>query len=128
MRLNQPYNLLRSGSLFCYRGIFSGLSNEPIGSASYNFTPSMDPAIHQLIATINTYQRLLQRYATHIVKNKLVASLIVQEVMNKYSQQVAVIPPTDIRSFLQENTQQCCQQWLATKSKTLYLRKPKNPT
>ena len=37
MRLKHTYNFLRSGCLFRYRGIFSGLSNETVGTALYTF-------------------------------------------------------------------------------------------
>lgn len=37
MRLKHIYNFLRSGCLFRYRGIFSGLSNETVGTALYTF-------------------------------------------------------------------------------------------
>ena len=127
MKLNYPYNFLGSGSLFYYRGIFSGLSNEPMGSASYNH-PAMDPSMHQVIAVVNCYQRVLHRYASRIVKNKLVASLIVEEVFKRYQNSIAIVPPEQVRAFLQQSTADCCRQWLRTKSKTLYLRKPKNPT
>ncbi|WP_301927819.1 hypothetical protein [Ferruginibacter sp.] len=35
MRLKPTYKFLRSGGPFCYRGIFSGLSNETVGAALY---------------------------------------------------------------------------------------------
>ncbi|MCW3091419.1 MAG: hypothetical protein JWP81_2488 [Ferruginibacter sp.] len=35
MRLKSTYNFLWSGGPFCYRGIFSGLSNETVGAALY---------------------------------------------------------------------------------------------
>lgn len=88
----------------------------------------MDSSVHQLIATVNTYQQLLFRYAATIVKNKLVASFIVVEVINEYSKKVQLISPTEIRLFLHSTTQHKCEQWLAAKGVTLNLRKPKNPT
>ncbi|MDN3654056.1 hypothetical protein QWZ08_00375 [Ferruginibacter paludis] len=35
MRLKPTYKFLGSGGPFCYRGIFSGLSNETVGAALY---------------------------------------------------------------------------------------------
>jgi hypothetical protein len=100
-----------------------------MGAASY-IHPAlpMDPSIHQLIATINAYQKLLHRYASVIVKNKLVAATIVEEVFLQYSLQVNVIPPDHIRQYLRQYTLACCEQWLLVKNKTLFQRKPKNPT
>lgn len=69
--------------------------------------------ISQLIATINTYQRPLERYANYMVKNKLVAALIVQDVFDDYSKLVSDIPHSEIRSFLKTNTLAKCRQWNA---------------
>ena len=129
MRLKHSHNFLGSGCSFRYRGIFSGLSNETVGAASYTSPPpAMDPSIHQLITSINTYQHLLHRYACSMVKNKLVAAVIVEETFLAYSLQVVVIPPTSTRKFLKEYTLTSCNQWLKAKNKTLIMRKPKNPT
>ena len=129
MRLKHTYNFLGGGSLFCYRGIFSGLSNETMGTASYiHPVPPMDASTHQLIATINTYQRLLHRYASIVVKNKLVASTIVEEVFLQYSIKLNIIPPAAVRQYLRQYTLACCRQWLLVKNKALFQRKPKNPT
>jgi hypothetical protein len=87
-----------------------------------------DTAIHQLVATINTYQRLLERYASFILKNSLVAPLIVEEVMYRYNQEVGSIDRFKIRQYLKETIQACCEEWKRTKGETLFLRKPKNPT
>lgn len=127
MRSIQRYNFLGSGRLFCYRGNFSGLSNETVGAASYNL-PVMDSSVYQLIATVNTFQQLLLRYTTIIVKNKLVAYLIFEDVISEYSQKVEIIAPSDTRKFLQTATLSRCQQWLVAKPVALNLRKPKNPT
>ena len=127
MRLKPTYNFLGSGCLFCYRDIFSGLSNETVGAASYSFPP-MDPSIHQLVYAINAYQQLLIRYARRIVHNNLVADLITEEVFSKYSSEIKVIPPKDIRKFLHHSTKACCQEWLNAKKGTLFQRYPKNPT
>jgi len=127
MRWNTPHNFLGGGRLFFYRDIFSGLSNETTGAASYTF-PTMDPAVHQLINTVNCYQRLLLRYASIIVKNKLVASLIVEDVLETYTHQVKIIPPSETRSFLTTCTSEKCAQWLAAKPQVFNQRKPKNPT
>lgn len=35
MRFKPTYNFLGGGCLYCYRGIFSSLSNETVGAASY---------------------------------------------------------------------------------------------
>jgi hypothetical protein len=127
MRLKPTYNFLGSGCLFYYRDIFSGLSNETVGAASYNFL-AMDHSVQQLIATVNHFQRLLLRYSSLIVKNKLVSYLIIEDVFDEYSKQVNIIAPSEIRLFLSTTTQQKCEQWLVAKAVTLNLRKPKNPT
>jgi hypothetical protein len=88
----------------------------------------MDPAVHQLIAVVNTYQRLLFRYASTIVKNKLVASYVVEEVIETYSQNIALVPPSETRAFLKTCTYEKCGEWLIAKPAMLHLRKPKNPT
>lgn len=127
MRLNRSYNFLRGGCLFCYRGIFSGLSNETVGAASYTYL-AMDPAIQQMISTVNTFQQLLLRYVSLFIKNKLVAALIVEEVISEYCANARVIAPSDTRAFLHTCTLHKCLAWLAAKPVTLNLRKPKNPT
>lgn len=127
MSWKNSYNFFGSSRPFLYRDNFSGLSNESMGTAPNIFEP-MDPSVHQLIFTVNTYQRLLQRYATYIVKNKLVASLIIEETFTAYTEQVKIIPPNAIRNFLKTYTLEHCRQWLDAKDKTLTLRKPKNPT
>ncbi len=98
-----------------------------MGAASYNF-PAMDPAVHQLIATVQTYQSLLQRYADKLVNNKLVAALIVEAVIEDNMELLSNLPSKQIRSFLKTATSKKCEQWLLAKAKTLHLRKPKNPT
>ena len=113
--------------MFFYRDIFPGPGNETTGAASYHI-PVMDPAVHQLIAAVNTYQRLLFRYASRIIKNKLVASLIVEDVIETYSQNIAVIPFSETRIFLKTCTYEKCSEWLLAKPNMLHLRKPKNPT
>jgi len=127
--LNPPYRMLGAGMAGFLKGYFPGLPNETMGTASciYPSLP-MDPSIHSLIATINSYQKLLHRYASIIVKNKLVAATIVEEVFLQYSLQVNVIPPDNIRQYLRQYTLASCQQWLLVKNKTLFQRKPKNPT
>ncbi|HMJ48246.1 MAG TPA: hypothetical protein VK498_13015 [Ferruginibacter sp.] len=45
MRLKFSYNCLGSGCPFYYRDIFSGLSNEKVGTASYNFSSVNTPGI-----------------------------------------------------------------------------------
>jgi hypothetical protein len=126
--MKQSYNFLGSSCLFCYRGIFSGLSNETqAGTASYYFT-AMDSEVLQLIATVNRYQRILFRYASILVKNKLAASLIVEDVFNDYQAKVADIAASEIRLFLQTTTVTKCAQWLAAKPVVHDMRKPKNPT
>ena len=127
MEMKQSYNFLGSSCLFFYRGIFSGLSNEKPGAASYNLA-DMDSQVLQLIATVNTYQQLLLRYATSIVKNKLAASLIVADVFNEYQSRVSDIATSETRIFLQTITVKKCAQWLAAKPVVHDMRKPKNPT
>lgn len=82
----------------------------------------------QLSLIANYYRPVLQRYAFYMVKNKLVAALIIQEVLDNYHQEPTITNPALFRKYLQQRSFECCQQWLRTKSKTLYLRKPKNPT
>ena len=88
----------------------------------------MDPSMQQVVAVFNCYQRVLHRYASLLVKNKLIASLIVDEVFKRYQDNFSIVPPEQVRAFLQQSTSECCRQWRRSKSKTLYLRKPKNPT
>ena len=127
MRLKQSYKFLRSSCLFFYRDIFSGLSNETTGTASYNLTV-MDSSAQQLIATVNSFQYLLHRYASLIVKNKLAAALIIEDVINEYACHIADIATSDTRKFLQKTTLHKCRQWLAAKPVMHDMRKPKNPT
>ena len=127
MRLNWSYNFLGGGCLFCYRGIFSGLSNGTVGAASYIYL-SMDSSVHQLVTTVFRFQQLLLRYATYLVRNKLAAALIVEEVISEYCLSAKVIAPADTRTFLQISIRDKCRAWLAAKPATLHLRKPKNPT
>lgn len=55
MRLKPTYIFLRSGCLFCYRGIFSGLSNETMGAALYQYIPlQVCNTTLQGIGTINS--------------------------------------------------------------------------
>jgi hypothetical protein len=127
MEMKQSYNFSGSSCLFCYRGIFSGLSNEEPGAASYNLA-AMDASVLQLIATVNTYQRILHRYASQLVKNKLAAALIVEDVFSEYTNRVTDIAAPDTRKFLQTTTITKCAQWLAAKPVVHDMRKPKNPT
>jgi len=120
MSLNPSYNALGNGRLFypC---------NETTGAASYHI-PVMDPPVHQLIAVVNTYQHLLFRYASRVVKNKLIASLIVEDVIETYSHNITLVPPSETRFFLKTCTYEKCSEWLLAKPTMLHLRKPKNPT
>lgn len=120
-------NLQFSNGVFLLLNIFSGLSNEMVGAASYNFF-AMDHSVHRLIATVNHFQQTLLSYTSLITKNKLVAYLIIENVINEYSKQVDFIAASDIRRFLQTSTKQKSHQWLVAKAVTLHLRKPKNPT
>jgi hypothetical protein len=74
------------------------------------------------------YETLLHRYASLIVKNKLAASLIVEDVFNDYQGRVSDIATSEIRIFLQTTTVKKCAQWLAAKPVVHDMRKPKNPT
>lgn len=125
--MKQSHNFLEGSRLFCYGGIFSGLSNENSGAAFY-YLSGMDNQVLQLIATVNGYQILLFRYACHLVKNKLAASLIVADVFTDYSNRVADLATSEIRVFLQQTTTDKCRQWLSAKPVVHDMRKPKNPT
>ncbi|MGC4102468.1 hypothetical protein [Ferruginibacter sp.] len=127
MKLNTSYNFLRGGCLFFYRDIFSGLSNETTGAAPY-IIPAANPAIQHLMAAANAWQQLLFRYAFRLVKNKLVASLITENVFSVYAQQVSLLPPEEHRNFLQQTTVAKCHQWMYAKPQVFNQRKPKNPT
>ena len=93
MRLKLSYNFLRSGCSFCYRDIFSGLSNENLGTALYScIAPSpsapftkfivMKRLQHHPTSAIAYYQPLLQGYAMRLIKNKIAAEKITREVLN----------------------------------------------
>jgi hypothetical protein len=87
------YNFLRSGCSFCYRDIFSGLSNENLGTALYFCIAPSPPAPftkftamkrlkHHSISAIAYYQPLLQRHAMRLINNKAAAEKITKEVLN----------------------------------------------
>src|SRR5438128_2487727 len=109
MSLNASYHALGDSRVFFYRDIFVNPGNETTGAASYH-TPVMDPAVHQLISVVNAYQHLLFRYASRIVKNKFIASLIVEDVIEIYSQNIAHIPPSETRIFLKTCTYEKCSE------------------
>jgi hypothetical protein len=127
MRLSPSYHASGNGRLLFYWDLFLNPGNERTGAASHHI-PVMDPAIHQLISAATTYHHLLFRYASRIVKNKFIASLIVEDVIETYSQNIAHIPPSETRIFLQTCTYEKCSEWLLAKPTMLNLRKPKNPT
>jgi hypothetical protein len=127
MSLNPSYNALGDGRPVFYRDISQSPGNETGSGASYH-TPVMDAEVHQLILVVNTYQRLLFRYASRIIKNKLVASLVVEDVIETYSHNIAFIPFSETRIFLKTCTYEKCSEWLLAKPNMLHLRKPKNPT
>jgi hypothetical protein len=56
MRLKHTYNFLGGGVPFCYRGIFSGLSNETVGTALY-----FHPGYHYYFPLLCRYARSLTR-------------------------------------------------------------------
>lgn len=129
MRLKQTNSLYWNADLILSCNSNTDFVKESINTISHSyFILPMDPSIHQLISTIHSYQILLRRYAGKIVKNKLVASLIVEEVISNFRTELKVISPENIRKYFHQSTYDCCQQWLKTKNKTLYQRKPKNPT
>ena len=93
MGLKLSYNFLRSGCSFCYWDIFSGLSNENLGTALYSrvasspFAPFTKFTImkllkHQPIVAIAYYQPLLQRYSMRLIHNKAVAEKLTKDVLN----------------------------------------------
>ena len=71
----------------------------------------MQNSVSQLTATVNTYQQPLMRYANYRVKNKLVAALIVEAVMEDYSNKIADLPKDQVRLFLINNTLAKCKEW-----------------
>ena len=106
--------------------MISRISSFDTGSgrpAAGSFEAKRPAKSHQILY----YSELLQRYANRIVKNKLVAALITDEVVENYIAAIQINAP-GLRQYLKQSTFNCCQKWLLIKSKTLYLRKPKNPT
>jgi hypothetical protein len=124
------YNFLGSGGPIRYRGIFSGLSNETMGTASClnSYTPAPDPVTQQVLENFYTYQAALFRYASIRTRNKLLAAIIIDHIKTSVLPQCNLLLQEDVRNFIFNHTRQCCEQWLLAKPETLYQRKPKNPT
>jgi hypothetical protein len=80
-----------------------------------------------LNALFDRYSPVLIRYAGMLVKNRLMGLLITEEVISRCKEE-NFADSSNLRAYLHQSTKSCCQQWLSMKDKTLYLRKPKNPT
>ena len=139
MRLKLTYNFLGSGRLFRYRGIFSGLSNETMGTASYpacqwqqgfapissflslhfKFRPMSHVSLINLSFTIDRYDESLKRYARRIVKNDAVAADLVKEVFVIYCQRGNKIPVLKVRDTLKKYTRTFCKKWLRLNHKNI---------
>jgi hypothetical protein len=93
MRLKLSYIFLRSGCSFYYRDIFSGLSNENLGTALYSSIAPSPPAPFTKFkfmkrlkrhptGAIAHYEPLLQRYVMRLINNKAAAEKITKDVLN----------------------------------------------
>lgn len=142
MGIHFSYNFVKSGPLFFYRGIFSGLSNETMGAALY-FTQSqkavsltipyctrfqyiiyiykkikaMNKPAPGLIATIVKYDALLQRYARRLVKNQYMAAALVKEVFELvYDLNGFNTTAAELRQQFRSYTLKVCEHWLRTQA------------
>jgi hypothetical protein len=74
------------------------------------------------------YEGLLYRYACRIIKHKLVAIIIVEDVSRQYMLHASTLAEADVRTYLRMNTLEKCMQWLEAKGNVLKAREPKDPT
>ena len=141
--MKQSYNFLGGSCLFFYRDIFSGLSNETTGTASYAlfYSTSLSPATPcrqgfpasftyiyfsqmnqttlSLVDVIVKYNPLLQRYAMLRVHNALVADSIVKQAFEAvYDKNKFKCAEIVLRQQLTAATGTACQHWLKSISET----------
>jgi hypothetical protein len=72
MRLKHSYNFLGGSVPFCYRGIFSGLSNETMGTALY-FHPGYHyyfPLLYRYARSLTRDWRYAVRFALSVLKDQ----------------------------------------------------------
>jgi hypothetical protein len=131
MRLNLAYTFLRGGCSFFYRDIISGLSNETMGTASYNlpsgkhcpfattnslattFSINQPTMTTALIATyLKRYDVLLTRYAKVYVKDQAAAESIALSVITKFCSEHYVLDNKDERRLFKHSIQLACHRWL----------------
>jgi hypothetical protein len=88
MRLKYLYNFLGGSAPFCYRGIFSGLSNETVGTALY-FLPHY-----------HYYFPLLYRYARSLVGDHGVAAAFAASAIRDQYRMDGLAASRDLRALL----------------------------
>jgi len=96
MRLKYAYNFLGGSVPFCYRGIFSGLSNETVGTALY-----FHPAYHY-------YFPLLYRYARRLIGDNHAAFKLAAAVLRDQYSVDGLCASANLRSLLRVDLYNRC--------------------